>query len=313
MPQRVKIAAARADYRSIGLSSGREMAMGRIGRMQKDRIISMVIPILVSIVILVLVLAVIALFHTSYLVFKDPEQSGYPKVAPLLTVVVASSGVLIAILAFSRDREKLVREQEETRSRIFLEQAKVGLDEVLELLKDQNNTRFIWIRAADVLLESTDLGKKIKNPEYANAYRIYENKIRNELYRRLTLGNGETQQRLPLPPQFFYGITNWNRSISLDEAAKEASAPAVVAQLSENAVVPIPTNTDLWPASVVAVFDFLEGGGTDRDNPLSRVEVWDNGWEDSYGPSQGARRYVCHRRQHCLFGGEVRERASTPA
>ena len=105
----------------------------------KNRLISIAIWILISVVAIVFLLAIAAAGLATEAFFTGAQQPAYAGVAPLLTAVVASSGVLVALLAFSRDREKLAREREENRSKILLEQAKAGLDEVIELLKDQNN------------------------------------------------------------------------------------------------------------------------------------------------------------------------------
>lgn len=232
---------------------------------------------------------------------------GFPGLAPLLPAIAISSGVLIAILTFARDREKLTREREENRSKIFLEQAKAGLDEVLELLKDKNNIRIIWIRAARVLLEATSLGVQIKSPEYIKAYRLYEDKMRSELYRALTKYNEETQERESLPPQFFYGIKAWDRNILLDDAACEAYAKPVVSHVCIDQVVPEPGLKPLAVKAVVAVFNFLDYP-TDYADPLKNVDVWEENWEASYGPSQGARRYVAHAETNTAIDGKIYKR-----
>ena len=190
----------------------------------KDRLIAIAIPVLIGIVAVVLLLAVgmAAVEAICALRIKGSPMS-IAGLAPLLSTVVVSSGVLIAILTFSRDRGRLAREREENRSQILLEQAKAGLNEAYELLKDQNNDRVIWVRAARVLLEATALGAQIKALDFVKAYRLYEDKIRSELYLALTIYNSDTHKRDPLPPQFFYGIKDWGRSISLDDAAREAS------------------------------------------------------------------------------------------
>ena len=82
----------------------------------------------------------------------------FPGFAPLLPAIAVSSGVLIAILTFARDRERLSREREESRSKIFLEQGQSGLNEVIELLKDKNNNRVIWVRAAPGTYRGNILG-----------------------------------------------------------------------------------------------------------------------------------------------------------
>ncbi|WP_119627856.1 hypothetical protein [Methylocaldum marinum] len=273
----------------------------------KNCLISLAIRILIGVVAVVFVLAIAAAALATEAFFSGASQPTYVEVAPLLTAVVASSGVLVALLAFSRDREKLAREREENRSKILLEQAKAGLDEVIELLQDQNNNRVIWVRAARVLLEATALGRGIKAPEYIKAYRLYEDKTRSELYRTLSTYNEETQERDPLPPQFFYGIKDWSRPISLDDAAREASPEVRVSSVSIDSVVPEPSLKPLAAKSVVAIFEFLEYP-SDYTDPLQEVQVWQVDWDRSYGPSQGARRYVAHAEVTTAVGGKLHKR-----
>ena len=273
----------------------------------KNKLIAIAIPLLIGAVVVVFVFA----FSAAVLAFWSDLQEGLAAaiggVAQFLTAIVASSGVLVAILAFSRDREKLAREREENRSKILLEQAQMGLDEVLELLKDQNNNRLIWVRAARVLLEATSLGKQIQAPDFAKTYRLYEDRMRSELYRVLTIYNEDTQDRNPLPPQFFYGIKDWKRPISLDDAAQEASQEIRVSSLSIDSIVAEPSLQPLALKSVVAVFNFLEYP-SDYSDPLSQVQVWQDDWDSSYGPSQGARRYVAHAEVTGAVGGKIYKR-----
>ncbi|WP_077728891.1 hypothetical protein [Methylocaldum sp. 14B] len=274
----------------------------------KDCFTSLAIRILIGVVAIVFVLAMAAAGLATKAFLTGATLPPNVGVAPLLTAIVASSGVLVALLAFARDREKLAREREENRSKILLEQAKAGLDEVIELLKDQNNNRVIWVRAARVLLEATALGRAIKAPEYAKAYRLYEDRIRSELYRALTVYDEETQERNPLPPQFFYGIKDWSRQISLDDAAREVSPEVRVSSVSIDSVVAEPSLKPLAAKSVVAVFEFLEYP-SDYSDPLLEVEVWQGDWDSSYGPSQGARRYVAHAQATTAVGGRIHKRA----
>ena len=285
----------------------RQISLNNVTRRNmNNRLISIAIWILIGVVAVVFLLAIAAVGLATEAFFTGAQQPAYAGIAPLLTAVVASSGVLVALLAFSRDREKLAREREENRSKILLEQAKAGLDEVIELLKDQNNNRVIWVRAARVLLEATALGRGIKATEYSKAYRLYEDRIRSELYRALSIYNEETQGRDPLPPQFFYGIKDWSRPTSLDDAAREASPEVRVSSVSIDSVLTEPTLKPLAAKSVVAVFEFVEFP-SDYMDPLQEVRVWEGHW-DTYGPSQGARRYVAHAEVTTAIGGKIYKR-----
>lgn len=274
----------------------------------KNWLIAIAISLLIVVVFLILVLAIIAAAYVADVALGMNELAlNIVGVAPILSTIAISSGVLIAILTFSRDRGRLAREREENRSKILLEQAKEGLDEVYELLKDQNNTRVIWIRAARVLLESVALGNEIKAPEFVKAYRLYADRIRSELFRALTVYNEETQERDPLPPQFFYGIKDFMRSMTLDKAAIEVSPGFCAGEVSIDSVVAEPSLRQLSPKSVVAVFDFLKYP-SDYSDPLESVQVWEDDWGDSHGPSQGARRYVTHANETYAIDGKLCKR-----
>ncbi len=272
----------------------------------KDILIDFSINLLVGIVTIVLVLT-IAMASLGFIISYAIAGVGIfsiTGVASIFSSIAVCSGVIIAILAFTRDRERLAREREENRSKILLDQSKYGLDEVLELLKDKNNNRDIWVRAARVLLNATSLGKQIIAPDYIKAYRLYEDKMRSELYRALTLYNEDTQEREPLPPQFFYGIREWRRNISLDDAAIEASAKVCVGDVTIDQVIQESSLRQLEPKSVVAIFDFLEYPN-DYIDPLKSVQLWIEDWESSFGPSQGAKRYVAHAKTTSAIDGDL--------
>ena len=270
----------------------------------KEKLIAVAVPVLIFAVACVLALA---LGLSANVILGNAEAGSSQSslaVGPYLSTVALSSGVLIAILTFARDRERLTREREEGRAKILLEQAKEGLDEAYSLLQDQNNDRVIWVRAARVLLEAVALGSDITAPEYRSAYRLYEDKMRNKFFRALTVYNDQTKERDPLPPQFFYGLKHWDRSISLDDAAREASSEVVASSVTIDSVVAEPSLTPLAPKSVVAIFNFLEYP-QDYSDPLPAVKLWDEEWEHSYGPNQGARRYLAHAQNTTAIGGKL--------
>jgi len=94
-------------------------------------------------------------------------------------------------------------EDTDKRSLFFFEQAKLGLEEVYDMLKDQNNDRVTWVRAARDLLRARSIGKSISVKEYQEAYRLTEDKIRHKLYLALSVYDPNTHNWNPLPPQFF--------------------------------------------------------------------------------------------------------------
>jgi len=141
----------------------------------------------------------------------------------VLPAISISAGVLIAILTFAREHKKNEEERERNSSKVFLERAIVGFDEVVNLLSDKNNNRIIWIHAARTLLQAIELGRQIKNVEYKKAFQLHVEQTRAKLYQVLSFeGLGKS-----LPPNFFYGSPYWEenslKQITLDDAAIRAS------------------------------------------------------------------------------------------
>lgn len=112
----------------------------------------------------------------------------------------------------------------------------------------------------------------------------------------MTLEGPETGSRLPLPPQFFYGVSDWDNFRPLDEVAVEVSAPIEAYSVTIDEVPPQPPLPPLAEKSVVAIFDFLDYPNKYED-PLREVKVWDGNWSDIHGEKAGAARYIAHRGQ----------------
>jgi hypothetical protein len=221
-----------------------------------------------------------------------------------LSSFVVSCGVLVALLTYLREKKKQAKELEERRSHFFFEQAKTGLEEVFDLLKDQDNDRIKWIRAARDLLHSVNLSKQITTSEYKEAYRLVEEKIRHKLTMALSVYDKDTKEWNALPPQFFYGLKDWQVPRPLDEAAKIASQKIVVQDVSIDRVLRQPTSLPLSEKSVVAIYDFLEYP-KEYEDPLGKVTIWRSDWEGRYGIDQGARRFVYHKSRHIAIDGKL--------
>ena len=217
-----------------------------------------------------------------------------------LSSFVVSAAAFVALLTYLREKKRIGKEIEERRSRFFFEQASAGLEDVYNLLKDQNNDRIMWVEAARELLHSLNLSKQISATEFKEAYRLAEGKIRHKLYLALTIYDEETKERAALPPQFFYGLKDWNVERTLDDAAKLASTKPVVHTPSIDKILRRSTTLPLAEASIVAIYDFLEYPEEYKD-PLNSVTTWTDHWDfgqvAGFGIDQGARRFVYHRLQ----------------
>lgn len=205
---------------------------------------------------------------------------------------------------FNNEKSRQEIEDTDKRSLFFFEQAKLGLEEVYDMLKDQNNDRVTWVRAARDLLRARNLGKSIKVQEYQEAYRLTEEKIRHKLYLALSSYDPKTHSRNPLPPQFFYGVQNWNVVRPLDEVAKEVSQKIEVYGVSIDQTTPQSSILPLAAKSVIAIYDFLEYPA-DYDDPLNTVESWSDDWDDSRGINEGAKRFVYHVTHNTAVGGKL--------
>lgn len=250
---------------------------------------------------------IVAIFGTCLMIFDAPKDTNVFQRLNLLPAIVISAGVLIAILTFNRERKKQDIERQRQMSEVFLDIVKSGFNTVINLLSDQNNNRAAWVRAARTLLKSVDLKSQITSEEYRMAYEVEEERARNELYTILSLRDEKTGGRVALPPAFFYGIEDWRTCKSLAEAAKMASSSTVVYKMTIDEVPPQPKLKPLAVQSVIAIFNFVEYPKSYND-PLKRVEEWDDNWERSYGIDQGARRYVAHTKQYLAIGGKLHER-----
>jgi len=264
----------------------------------------------VLIVFLALVVAAVLMagLYGSYalLIGAQDDLSVADRLA-LLPVVAVSAGVLVAVLTFVRERRRQEVERRRHMSEVFLERVKNGFDTVITLLSDQNNNRVTWVRATRTLLKALNLKEKILSEEYKVAYDLEEERARNELYNVLTLVDEDSGERVPLPPQFFYGIGDWRTCTSLDEAAIKASSRVTVYTPSIDEVPPQPYLKPIAPESVAVIFNFVEYP-KHYDDPLKKVPVWEEDWARSHGIDQGARRYVAHSRQKVAIGDKLIER-----
>jgi len=173
------------------------------------------------------------------------------------------------------------------------------------VLSDMNNDRATWINASRTLLKTLELKERIITEEYQVAYELEEERARNELHESLCIKDGSTGEREPLPPQFFYGITDWETRQSLDKVAKKVSPKPIVSEYSIDTVDPTPKKERLCVESVVAIFKFMEYP-KDYNDPLDGVKVWDESPRGYFARNdQGARKYVLHRQEESsrLLGG----------
>jgi len=244
---------------------------------------------------------------TNVLISLFPQFEATPESFGHLPSLVASAVALIALSTFRRERAKWEHEREKHQSEFFFRQAASGLDEALGLLRDQNNDRVIWVRAARSLLQAQELSKAIRLPEFQSAYRLHEQRVRNDLYLALTVRDEATGQRNPLPPQFFYGVRDWGAMRPLDEVAIEVSLHAEFYEVTLDNLPPQPHLQPLSQKTVVAIYDFLDYPDN-YDDPLQRVTTWTDDWTASHGERMGAARYIAHSSKKVAIGGRLFDR-----
>ncbi len=233
--------------------------------------------------------------------FIDKEQ------VALLPGISISCGGLIAILAFIRDREHQKKDRMRKSDEIYLSLARDSFDEVFSLLKDRNNDRLIWVRASRLLMQALNMKTKITTKDLIEAFELAVERLRTELYRTLSV-QGEDKKRQPLPPQFFYGIQDWQTEKSLDEAAIKGESKMVVCSVNIHENTPEPGAGSLAVQSVIAIYKFLQFPDDYKD-PLPIGTDWEGDWVDSHGIEQGARRFVAHKKQTYVINGQLHQKS----
>jgi hypothetical protein len=224
-----------------------------------------------------------------------------------LPAIAISSGVLIASITYFRDKAIQKSEKEQKSDEINLLLAKEGFDETYDLLKNLNNDRVTWIRAARSLYKSLELKAKIVSPLYIQSFEVAEERLRNQLYRLLQVAPEDSalSDKSSLPPQFFYGIENWkDTELTLDEAAIQAASPIKAYSVTIDKVTPEPKSQGLEESSIVGIYNFMKYPENYKD-PLKDIEMWSGHYHDAFGLEQGPRRYISHKRDCFVSEGEV--------
>lgn len=239
------------------------------------------------------------------------DASAGAKLAPskdLIAPLVAATGVLIAVLAFLRDRGKIERERSEARSKIFLEQAKQSLEQAFDLLKGLTQDRVKWIRAARLISEAEALGASITSDDYRRVYALAAAQIRHLFYEALMVTN-EKGEQVALPAAFFFGLADWrtNREMINDQAI-DAAPQTTVRGVTPGVPVPEVGGLGVAAESIIVVYEFIrfpEG----YDDPLDKIDIdtWSS-WPSKHGVAQGAYRYLQHRSQYILIGNQMLDR-----
>jgi len=175
-----------------------------------------------------------------------------------LPAIAISAGVLVASMAYIRDKTSQAKDRQRKSDEIYLNLVRDSFDEVYNLLKDGNNDRVIWVRASRLLLQTLALKSIIKTPDLIKVFILAEERLRTELYRSLSVKSREFNNREPLPPQFFYGIENWETEASLDEAAKKGANKVTSHSVVIDKNIPEPRLGPLSKKSVITIYDFLK-------------------------------------------------------
>lgn len=225
----------------------------------------------------------------------------------LLPGISISCGAIIATLAFFRDRQYQKKLDDRKSDELYLNIARDSFNEVYDLLKDQNNDSLIWIRASRLLLHTLNLKPKIKTNNIIEAFEVAEEKLRTELYRTLTITDEKHKIKQPLPPQFFYGISDWSTEKSLDEAAIKGGSKTVVSSVNIHQNIPESGATQLAAKTIIAIYDFLEFPHNYTD-PLENIKAWDENWKSSCGVTQGAKRFLAHVNEHYVINGKLHKK-----
>lgn len=222
----------------------------------------------------------------------------------LLSPLVAATGILIAVLAFLRDRKKLDDDRSESRSKIYVEQAVAALEQSFDVLKDLNQDRVAWVRAARLIAGAEQLSESIKSDSYRLAYSLAAQRTRHRFY-ELFMPRNEKGERQPLPAAFFFGHPEWRTTtLSIDDVAKAMGTKGLVYSVEPGKPLP-EFHPELAPDSVKIVMAFTRHQASAED-PLDRAQSieW-NAWEEMFGPAQGARAYLEHKSKFTAINGKL--------
>ncbi|AIY65219.1 hypothetical protein [Pseudoalteromonas piratica] len=271
-----------------------------------------------------LIVALMQYFFVGYIVdFNDPDSwedivktYNFPiELTKILGGITAMLGLLYRsrqtstqILKSQQQLDLSIRAEEIKRDEFQLELVKSGFEDVFDTLKDKNNSRVKWIKAAKILLHTLEIEKHIKTDIGIKDYKFYKERLRIQLYEALQL---ETSPGVfqSLPAQFFYGVENWqDADLTLEQAAIQAHPVSDVQCEDINKILPDPIVTALLPESVTTIFDFLEGYDPEMNELLSEVEYRDGDYMSAHGFKQGPAKYIHHRRKFKVLNGEIHVR-----
>lgn len=234
--------------------------------------------------------AVVFLFAVSVIKNSFSITNVQPK--DLLMPTIACFGVLLAVLAFMRDWNKIQIDRMEANAKILYEQAKEGLERASTLLQGPTQDPQAWVSAGRLIVQSQDLGRSIDGHSYyATAYEIAERNVQVKLRSVLCASDGSA-----LPAAFFFGYENWSDpTLDLTEVQNKTTPSTQLYTVGpeSNTVIPSFKISHLDPKSVVVVMEFVRESESNLQDPLDKVDVAQyKHWNEYTGLSQGARRYI---------------------
>ena len=205
---------------------------------------------------------------------------------PLIAVLVGS----IALLAFFRDRSKILLERRDTEAKIRFDQSKKLLDRSYDVLKERTNKREEWIYAARLLMQAMKIGESIDhNSDHYTTYILEKENLKRKLRKKLCQDNGDA-----LPIAFFFGCEDWlTNNLSVDDLFKETSYEGELhaIPLDGRKPVPNPNMKNLDEHSVVCIMGFLENQLENDELQNVNLNSYKE-WKDYSGLSQCAKRYL---------------------
>jgi len=229
--------------------------------------------------------------------------------AALLPGTVIGLGLLLALLTYRRDTQNQSRDQQRKADEIAFEASRSGLNAAQSLLADRTNDRVKWILAARLLLKARELIETIKTPEISESAVLELALTRAKLFETLHCDAGNGVGSVGLPPAFFLGGLGWDHVGEGQEALLrelvDTEATTSAGWIELGVVNEEPQFSHLAAKSVVAVYDFIKEDSWQED-PFRKVRLWaDNEMDILPGFDQGARQYVCLKRDYYVRNGEA--------
>ncbi|MCG8085588.1 MAG: hypothetical protein JAZ13_07715 [Candidatus Thiodiazotropha taylori] len=284
--------------------------------------VSIKLALLTVIVIILLCLLSVIDFFLSQNTTTDSVS-----LATFLPSIVIGCGVVIAIFTYTSAEERRAEDRKRHQSQVIFNEAKHGLSQVIELLKDSNNDYVTWSQVASIIRDYDYLKRKVLTNEFKHTLDIFEKHTISTLQKVLTAPVHNSSIRKSLPPTFFYGLHDWKTFSSnnspfafledskdytkdLHLAATIATGHSSTAFHGEYTVLSDLPNTDISPSVVLIIYSFIAGIDFSNKSNEELFAEWNSNRVIRMPLYQGAILYIKHRSNYKAIDGGLYDRSN---